>query len=449
MYNVLRRYDMKELFEVMGKLKDNRNGDVVTFDFDNTVVKSFSNKTVDGEEEYQFGGINREIIKRIKTFKEEGKTVFIVTSRQNHLESPESSVKSLLRDLKIEVDGVFYTNGEPKAQKLYELGSTLHYDDDPAEREAIKAYKNLHKNFNILVKDPEELVKDIDAIAKGVIITSDHKIIIAQRSDSHEWDAPGGHIQDGEEANFAFWREVKEELGMEVDEVKFLDKTETTWKGVTKDSFYFFGRTSQPSDMLDGIINLQWEVSDWFCGDYEEVVRKCKGNATQNLTNVLNMLEHQQEMIESYQYRPRSSVIKSKRTDGSSVLTEGDYQKDSTRLKSYTQDANQFLSTGPQTDGSPYKNMRAIKGKSAPPGAPGGGAGPMEEAESKKLQKKITISIISDLDEKKKRKKRKKKAKKRKSTSRKNSYWPYGGYSTHSSDYDGGDGGGDGGGGGE
>ena len=440
---------MKRLFEVMGKLKDSRNGDVVTFDFDNTVVKSFSNKTPDGEEQYQFGGINKEIIKRIKTFKKEGKTVFIVTSRQNHLENPETSVKSLLKNLKIEVDGVFYTNGEPKAQKLYELGSTLHYDDDPAEREAIEAYKNLHKNFNILVKDPEELVKDIAAIAKGVIITSDHKVIIAQRSDSHEWDAPGGHIQDGEEANFAFWREVKEELGMEVEEVKFLDKTETTWKGVTKDSFYFFGRTSQPSDMLEGIIQLQWEVSDWFCGDYEEVVRKCKGNATQNLTNVLNMLQHQQEMIESYRYDPRGIVIKDKQATSKSILAEGDYQKDSSRLKNYTSDADELLSTGPQSKGSPFTDMRAIKGKSAPPGAPGGGMGPMEESDREKSRKKIKISIISDLDEKKKRKKRKKKKKTRKTASQRSAYWPYGGYSTSSSDYDGGDGGGDGGGGGE
>jgi len=106
--------------------KDNRNGDVVTFDFDNTIVKSFVNKTADGQEQYQFGGVNKEIIKRIKTFKKEGKTVFIVTSRQNDLEEGENSIKSLLKGLKIEVDGVFYTNGQPKAQKLYELGSSLH-----------------------------------------------------------------------------------------------------------------------------------------------------------------------------------------------------------------------------------------------------------------------------------------------------------------------------------
>ena len=396
---------MKNLLEAMGKLKDNRNGDVVTFDFDNTIVKSFLNKTVDGEEQYQFGGVNKEIIKRIKSFKQAGKTVFVVTARDKHLEVPESSVQTLLDQLKIEVDAVFYTNGEPKAQKLYELGSTLHYDDDPEEREAIEAYKNLHKDFQILAKDPEDLVKDVNAISKGVIITSDYKIVVAQRSDSYEWDAPGGHIEEGEEPPFAFWREIKEELGIEVQEVQFLDVLETTWKGVSKDSFYFFGRIDQSSDMLEGLINLQWEVSDYFCGTYEEVMRKTKGNCTQNLTNVMNMLQNQQELLESYEFKAKDKPITQKRLIGLGILSERDYQKHSSRLKSYAKDANKLLGTGPQTKGSPYKTMKAIKGKSAPPGAPGGGIGPaLEESDDPKSQKKIKISIISDLDEKKKRK---------------------------------------------
>ena len=37
---------MKKLLETMVSLKDNRNGKVVTFDFDHTIVKSFLNKTV-------------------------------------------------------------------------------------------------------------------------------------------------------------------------------------------------------------------------------------------------------------------------------------------------------------------------------------------------------------------------------------------------------------------
>lgn len=403
MYNT-RGGIMKKIFENFNRLKDNRNGDVVTFDFDNTIVKSFLNKSIDGTEIYQFGGINKEIVKRIKTFKQSGKTVLIVTSRDSHLEDDESSVKSMLSQLKIEVDGIFYTNGELKARKLYELGSTLHYDDDPKEREAIEAHKKLHKDFRITVKDPEELVNDIDEIAKGVIITSDHKILIAQRSDSYEWDAPGGHIQEGEEAPFAFWREVKEELGIEVEEVKFLDTLETTWKGVTKNSHYFFGRIDYSSEELEGVINLQWEVSDYFCDDYDGVMHEIADNATQNLKNVMQMLQMQQELIESYQPHSKNHKTKKRMYIG--------------------------LGGSKTTGAKGLKRVMDFKrSKSSPPGF-----GVLEEESCEKPTKKIKISIVSDIDERKKRKKRKKK---KKSTKKRASYWPYWGYFN---DTDGGDG---------
>lgn len=401
---------MKKLFKKMNEMRDNRNGSVVTFDFDQTVVKSFLNKSVDGEEIYQFGGVNKEIVKRIKSHKQAGKTVFIVTSRKNHLEGDDNSVKSILRRLKIEVDGVFYTNGEPKAQKLYELASELHYDDDPKEREAIEAYKNLHKDFKITAKDPNDLISDIDAVAKGVIITADGMILCAQRSDSYEWDAPGGHLMDGEEANYAFWRETKEELGLEVTEVKFLDKTETTWQGVTKDTYYFIGRTDYSKDELEGVINLQWEVSDYFCDSYEEVQRKVGGNSTQHLTAVLKLVEHQQEILESRQPHSKNHKTKKRRLIGLG---------------------------GSKTTGA--KGLKRVtdfsRSKSAPPGF-----GVLEEESEDKPTKKIKISIISDIDERKKRKKKKKKKKSKKH----GAYWPYWGFSN---DSDGSDGGGDGGGG--
>ena len=402
---------MKDLFEVMEGLKDNRNGKVVTFDFDHTIVKSFLNKTVDGEEHYMFGGVNKEIIKRIKRFKESGTTVFVVTSRQIGLEDDKSSVKTLLKELGIEVDAVFYTNGEPKARKLYELGSRLHYDDDPKEHEAIEAFKNLHKDFQIEVKYPDDLLKDIEAVAKGVIITSDYKIIMAQRSDSYEWDAPGGHLMEGEEANYAFWREVKEELGLEVNEVQFLDNITTTWRGVDKDTYYFFGRIDYTSDQLEGIIDLQWEVSDYFCGNYEEVIRECKGNATQHLENVLQIMESQKELIESYQPHSKNHKIKKRKIIGLG---------------------------GSETTGA--KGLQRVKdfsrAKSAPPGF-----GVLEEENEEKPTRKYKIKIKSDLDEKKRKKRRKKKKKTRKK--RPYTWGIYGG-----SYFDwGSDGGGDGGGG--
>lgn len=406
---------MKKILEAMKVLGKNMNGDVVTFDFDQTIVKSFLNKSVDGEEIYQFGGVNKEIIKRIKSFKQAGKTVLVVTSRKNHLEEPKSSVKATLDKLKIEVDGIFYTNGEPKAQKLYELGSTLHFDDDPEEREAIEAYKKLHKDFDIVAKDPNDLISDIDAVAKGVIITADGKILCAQRSDSYEWDAPGGHLMQGEEANYAFWRETKEELGLEVTEVQFLDKTETTWKGVTKDTYYFVGRTDYSADELEGVINLQWEVADYFCDSYEEVQRKVGGNSTQHLTGVLRLVQHQQEILESRQPHSKNHKTKKKRLIG--------------------------LGGSKTTGASGLKRVTDFKrSKSAP-----AGFGVLEEEDDDKPKRKFKISIISDIEEKKKRKKRKKKKKSRK---RRASYWPYWGFSTDSDGSDGGsDGGGDGGGG--
>jgi 8-oxo-dGTP pyrophosphatase MutT (NUDIX family) len=413
---------MKELFEAMEGLKDNRNGKVVTFDFDNTIVKSFLNKTTDGEEHYMFGGVNEEIIKRIKKFKDSGTTVFIVTSRRNDLEADESSVKVLIKQLGIEVDAVFYTNGELKAQKLYELGSRLHYDDDPKEREAIEAFKNLHKDFEITVKDPNDLIKDIDAISKGVIITSDYKFIIAERSDSYEWDAPGGHLMAGEEANYAFWREVKEELGLEVQEVTFLDRIDTTWKGETKDTYYFFGRIDYSSEELEGVIDLQWEVSDYFCGTYDEILQKVGQNGTQHFDNVMQRIESQQEMIESYQPHSKNHAIKKRRIIG--------------------------LGGSKTTGAKGLKRVRDFsRAKSAPPGF-----GVLEEENVEKPTKKLKIKIKTELDEKKRKKKKKttkkKGSSKRKSKKRKGSSWGiYGGAYYDWGMYDGSDGGGDGGGG--
>jgi len=377
----------------MRNMKSSLNGKVVTFDFDHTIVKSFLNKRVDGEEHYQFGGINKEIIKRIKKFKESGTTVMVVTSRNNALEDDESSVKSILQRLNLEVDAVFYTNEEPKARKLYELGSCLHYDDDPEEHNAINAFKKLHKDFNIEVKYPDDLIKDTNDISKGIVLTSDYKIIIAQRSDSHEWDAPGGHIMEGEEAPYAFWREIKEELGINVEEVQYLDTLEIEWKGKEKLAHYFFGRIDYSSEELEGIINLQWEVSDYFCGNYDEIMQEIGDNATQNLVNVMKMLEMQQELIESFNPCEKGSKLTKRTIFGLEKLIERDFQKDSEPLQNYGKDANELLGTGLQTKGSPFKNLKVKTKGSAAPGHQGGGWGPIGEELEEKSRRKIKFKI--------------------------------------------------------
>ena len=109
---------MKEFINKMKKLNENKNADVVTFDFDNTIVKSYEESNDGDETIYRYGGINPQIIARMKKFKQAGTTVLVVTARTQALEVPESSVRTMLDKLKIEVDGIFYTNGEKKAKKL-------------------------------------------------------------------------------------------------------------------------------------------------------------------------------------------------------------------------------------------------------------------------------------------------------------------------------------------
>jgi 8-oxo-dGTP pyrophosphatase MutT (NUDIX family) len=317
----------------------------------------------------------------------------------------------MLDKLKIQVDGIFYTNGQKKAQKLYELGSSLHYDDDPSERDAIVAYKKLHPN-NIVVKNPDELLEDINEVAKGLILTNDNQIVIAQRSDSLEWDAPGGHLMQGEEANFAFYREILEELSLKTKKIDYLASLNTTWKKKNKLVHYFVGRIPYNSDELEGVIQLQWEIESYFCGTLQEIEDKMGEGATHNLKNAIGLFKEENLMLERAYPHSDNHATKKRRLVGM-----GDSQ-----------------TTGAHN----LKRVRNFeRSKSAP-----AGFGVLEEKEVKK-NKKIKISIISSIDEKRKRKKRRKKRKKRRNFG---AMFPYGGsHSTIDSDF--GDGGGDGGGG--
>ena len=420
---------MRDLLDKMKKLNESKNGKVITFDFDNTIVKSFENDNDGIEIQYQYGGVNPQIIARIKKFKQDGYTVLIVTARSAHREVPESSVKTMLSKLGLEVDGIFYTNDNRKAQKLYELGSSLHYDDDPREHEAIKAYSNLHKDFNISVKYPDELVSDIDEVSKGIIVTSDRKFIIVQRSDSLEWDAVGGHLLEGEEPNFAFWRETHEETGLKVKRVKYMDSRETTWKKKNKMVHYFLGEVDVDSENIEGSVKLQWELESYFCGTLKDVDKEMNSSygATQNLKNCIDIfLQHGDLLLESSKYQKKMN-------------------KNHSKMKKRVIGMGGSKSTGAK-DLKRVKNFK--RAKSAPPNF-----GALGEEQEPKKTKKVKISIVDELDEKKRRKKRrkgkkpgpKKGSRRRKRTNKYHwgvgSWWYGGGYGDSS------DGGGDGGGG--
>ena len=129
---------MKHLFTIWNAfLKEEQKKRVVTFDFDDTLSLSHWGEE---EDDWVHDGPHESMIDRIKKFiADPSNTVYIVTSRfEKHepqsLKKPnQQAVQQFLDDYDINVDGIFFTNGQPKIETLLKLQSTLHHDDDPGD----------------------------------------------------------------------------------------------------------------------------------------------------------------------------------------------------------------------------------------------------------------------------------------------------------------------------
>jgi ADP-ribose pyrophosphatase YjhB (NUDIX family) len=418
---------MRNLLDKIKLITENKNGKVITFDFDNTIVFSHENHDRDGNANYSHGGINGYIVDLIKKVKAKGYTVFIVTSRQKSMESGDSSVQAQVDKLELPVDGIFFTNGEPKAKKLYELGSTIHYDDCPLEHEAIVAFRQMHPDFEMLVKFPDETLKDIDEVAKGLIMLMDDNFLILKRADTGEWDAPGGHSREGETPNYAFFREVREETGLSLTRAEYLETRAVNFNGKDEDIHYFIGHVNNTAEELSKVIQLDDENVEYFTGGLLEIEEKCLEGCTRILKDLISMASDDQIMEEVKNFQSKMKIGHSK-------------------MKKRLIGLGKSKNTG-------AKGLKRVKDYTRSKSAPVGFGGSLEEGESKEEdvpRRKIKIKILSPIDEKRKKKKKKKrKTKKRKTRKSYGSYWPYGGYGTHETDFGGGDAGGDGGGGGE
>ena len=114
----------------------------ITFDFDNTIMMT----RPDEDWGQVVDGPNKDVIKLMKKHKQMGDKVLVVTSRlkRNETGGPYDrdhpahmpSVADYLEKFNISVDDVIFTDGDLKAEKLVELGSDLHFDDDEEELKA-------------------------------------------------------------------------------------------------------------------------------------------------------------------------------------------------------------------------------------------------------------------------------------------------------------------------
>ncbi len=79
----------------------------------------------------------------------------------------------------------------------------------------------------------------IQQIGVKAIIEKDNKILLLKRSEKYEhltnaWDIPGGRINFGEEPKEGLKREIKEETGLKLKEIKKILDASTVFKNEEK-----------------------------------------------------------------------------------------------------------------------------------------------------------------------------------------------------------------------
>lgn len=110
--------------------------ELVTFDFDDTLTTP----TSDGNGGFTSGGStpNKETLTKLKELSERGYEIAIVTSRID-TQTSKNRISTFIMEHELPISrGVIFTNGDWKAATLEELGSVLHYDDDPEELRRIE-----------------------------------------------------------------------------------------------------------------------------------------------------------------------------------------------------------------------------------------------------------------------------------------------------------------------
>jgi len=119
-------------------------------------------------------------------------------------------------------------------------------------------------------------MRDIDSVSK-VIIRNGDRILMLSKSDSKEWELPGGHLNYGEKFKKAAKREVFEETGIKLPKMKILLK---------QPKFVMFVVNMRPKT-----IRLSDEHTDYTWVNSSELLRLKVTNATRlNIRTILNTI---------------------------------------------------------------------------------------------------------------------------------------------------------------
>jgi 8-oxo-dGTP diphosphatase len=107
-------------------------------------------------------------------------------------------------------------------------------------------------------------------VGLAIIITRNNQVLLVKRKNVHgagSWSTPGGHLEFGETPEFCAAREVKEEVGLDVGNIRF--------RAITNDVFEKYGKhyitiwMDGESKSGEANITADYEVAElgWFAWD--------------------------------------------------------------------------------------------------------------------------------------------------------------------------------------
>lgn len=105
--------------------------------------------------------------------------------------------------------------------------------------------------------------KKIGISQKAIIQNGKGEILVVRRSKTHPlrplgWDVPGGDLEFGEDAKAGICREIKEETGLEVADLKVIDAT--SW---TNERDEFWITICYSAKAKTDSVKLSWEHDDF------------------------------------------------------------------------------------------------------------------------------------------------------------------------------------------
>ncbi len=135
------------------------------------------------------------------------------------------------------------------------------------------------------------MTQKLPRIGIGVIVVKDNKILMSKRKNAHgngTWSLPGGHLEFGESLQECAQREVFEEAGISIKNIKIGHVTNDIFKNEDKHYVTIFMLTEYASGTVTNCEPEKCEGWQWF--SYEELIDLKLFLPLQNLLAQLNYL---------------------------------------------------------------------------------------------------------------------------------------------------------------